>query len=164
MIGYQENRKVNPEFKKIVDELEPKFQSMMKMQPAKYEDLPRDMPKSGIYLLSEGFSHLYVGRSNRIRKRLGKHCQPSSPPHAAAFAFQLARQKTGNLVATYRQQGSRADLMNDPKFCSAFSAAKMRIRNMDMRFVEEANPTTQCILEVYAAVVLGTPYNSFDTH
>jgi len=54
--------------------------------------------------------------------------------------------------------------MKKRKFRDAFSKAKERIRNMDVRYVGESNPTTQCLLEVYAAVVLETPYNSFDTH
>ena len=151
-------------FKKFADNLHPRFCQMKRMVPVKFESFPSDMPDAGIYLLSEGKRHLYVGRSNRIRRRLGKHSQPCSPPHAAAFAFQLAREATGNLKATYQKTGSRKDLMKKRKFRDAFSKAKERIRNMDVRYVGESNPTTQCLLEVYAAVVLKTPYNSFGTH
>ena len=35
---------------------------------------------------------------------------------------------------------------------------------MDLRFVEEADPTRQALLEIYASVVLRTEYNDFDTH
>ena len=35
---------------------------------------------------------------------------------------------------------------------------------MDLRFVDEADPIRQALLEIYVAVVLGTPYNDFDTH
>ena len=81
-----------------------------------------------------------------------------------AFAFRLAREATGQTKATYRPRGSRADLMRDPAFVRAFDDAKARIRAMDIRFVEETNPTRQCVLEVYVAVALRTPYNKFDTH
>ena len=35
---------------------------------------------------------------------------------------------------------------------------------MDLRYVEETDQVRQCLLEIYAAVVLDTPYNSFGTH
>lgn len=44
------------------------------------------------------------------------------------------------------------------------SAAKARIRAMEFRFIEEIEPTTQCLLEVYTSVVLATPYNDFENH
>lgn len=52
----------------------------------------------------------------------------------------------------------------DPEFSAAFNEAKTRIRTMNFRYVEEAHPVRQCLLEVYAAVVLATPYNDFDNH
>lgn len=82
----------------------------------------------------------------------------------AAFAFRLAREATGQTRATYKKEGSRPALMKDPAFVAAFHAAKARIRQMDVRFVEERDPVRQAILEVYVAVVLNTPYNDFDTH
>jgi hypothetical protein len=35
---------------------------------------------------------------------------------------------------------------------------------MELRFVEESNQRRQALLEIYAAVVLETPYNDFQTH
>ena len=35
---------------------------------------------------------------------------------------------------------------------------------MDLRFVEEANPARQALLEIYTSIVLPTKYNDFDTH
>jgi predicted GIY-YIG superfamily endonuclease len=136
----------------------------MAMQPATYSTLPKAMPESGIYLFSEGDRHLYVGRSRRIRRRLGNHCRPGATHRMAAFAFRLARESTDRLTATYKSDGSRAALARDPDFHGAFEAAKSRIRDMDIRFVEEPEPLRQALLEIYAAVVLSTPYNDFDTH
>jgi len=45
-----------------------------------------------------------------------------------------------------------------------FSATKERVRNMDVRYVEENDPATQAILEIYAAIALETRYNDFDNH
>jgi hypothetical protein len=47
---------------------------------------------------------------------------------------------------------------------AAFESAKERIRQMDYRYVEEANQYRQALLEIYCAVVLQTPYNDFGTH
>jgi hypothetical protein len=35
---------------------------------------------------------------------------------------------------------------------------------MEVRFVEEADPLRQALLEVYAAVALQTPHNDFGDH
>lgn len=151
-------------FNNIVVKLDPALQRLLAMEPHKPRKLPQDTPQAGIYLFSERRRHLYVGRSNRIRQRLSNHCRESATHRTAAFAFRLARKETGQTKATYRPKGSRADLMRDPVFVSAFEKAKARIRAMDVRFVEETDPTRQCLLEVYVAVALQTPYNKFDTH
>ena len=99
-----------------------------------------------------------------MRRRLGRHSRPAATHRMAAFAFRLAREATGQLRATYKKEGSRSALMNDLGFRNAFDAAKARIRQMQVRFVEEADPVRQAVLEVYVAVALQTPYNDFDTH
>ena len=35
---------------------------------------------------------------------------------------------------------------------------------MEYRWVEESDPTCQCLLEIYVSVALMTRYNDFDTH
>jgi hypothetical protein len=60
--------------------------------------------------------------------------------------------------------GSRAELVKDVLFASAFEKARQRVALMDLRFVEETDPTRQALLEIYTATVLKTPYNDFDTH
>jgi hypothetical protein len=76
----------------------------------------------------------------------------------------MARKTTGKIRASYAKSGSRADLLQDVVFASAFEVAKRRIASMDLRFVEESDPTRQALLEIYAATVLKTPYNDFDNH
>ena len=152
------------EFREFVESLEPKFKALMAMTPVKYSTLPREMPERGIYLFSEGDQHLYVGRTNRIRRRLAGHCRPSSTHFSATFAFRVAREETGLLKAAYSTTGSRAALVTDSKFGSAFCRAKARLAGMDLRFVEEADPIRQALLEIYVAVTLKTPYNDFDNH
>jgi predicted GIY-YIG superfamily endonuclease len=151
-------------FSELINSLEPKYRALVSMAPVKYAALPRKLPTRGIYLFSEGSDHLYVGRTNRLRERLRGHCIPSGTHYTATFAFRIARKSTGRTEATYSSAGSRADLVNDAVFSSAFEAAKQRIAVMDIRFVEEPEPTRQALLEIYAATVLKTPYNDFDNH
>ena len=156
---------MNKRFIPYVEHLEPKLRTLLAMKPCTPATLPRIMCERGIYLLSDGKKHLYVGRSNKIRKRIGRHCLPGATHRMAAFAFRLAREATGNLKATYKKgNGSRSALMEDERFAAAFSLAKAKIRTMKLRYVEEVDPTKQALLEIYASVVLRTPYNDFDTH
>jgi hypothetical protein len=129
-----------------------------------YGSFPKGMPVSGIYLFTEAGKHLYVGRSRKIRTRLGHHCTPGATYKRGPFAFHLAREATGLLKATYKTEGSRAELMKDPAFSAAFDRAKARIREMDIRFVAEPDPLRQAVLEMYVAIALPTRYNDFDTH
>ncbi|GJL83613.1 MAG: hypothetical protein DHS20C01_32470 [marine bacterium B5-7] len=151
-------------FKLLIDSLEPLFQSLMDMNPVIVQNLPRDMPKAGNYLFSEGNSHLYVGRTNSLRKRLQTYCQPGSGHNSATFAFRLARKATGFLEATYARKGSRQHLQDDPRFGPVFVEQKARVRDMQVRYVEEEEQIRQALLEMYVAVSLKTPHNDFDNH
>lgn len=155
---------MNARFRELIDSLEPHFQRLLNMQPVKYASLPCQMPARGIYLFSEGPDHLYVGRTNRLRQRLQNHCLHSGTHFTATFAFRIARRDTGQVTATYTKAGSREALIRDPEFASAFEVAKRRVAAMDIRYVEEPDATRQALLEIYAATVLGTPYNDFDNH
>jgi hypothetical protein len=151
-------------FKAHVRGLEAKRRELVSMQPATRDALPRVMPRQGVYLLSEEGRHLYVGRSNGIRKRIGRHCRLSAKHNMASFAFQLAKEKLGIGRATYRKGQARSDMANQELFAREFAAAKVRIRSMQVRYVEEKDPIRQALLEIYVSVVHGTPYNDFDTH
>jgi hypothetical protein len=155
---------VDPKFAALVEHLAPNLERLREMAPHHNGGVPPDMPKCGVYLFSEGDKHLYVGRSNNMRGRYGRHRLPGATYKQAAFAFILAREQTGNLKAAYRPEGGRAWLMEQPDFREAFIAAKERIRNMDYRYVEEPDQNSQALLEIYAAIVLGTKYNDFGTH
>ena len=155
---------MNARFASLVESLEPAFQRLVQMAPVSAERLPRAMPQRGIYMFSEGTKHLYVGRSNAIRRRIGLHCRPGSQQNQATFAFRMARHQTGHIEAAYKVAGSRRELVKDAVFGPAFTACKLKIRALDLRFVEEPDPTRQALLEIYAATVLETSFNDFDTH
>jgi len=155
---------IHESFRPYVEYLRPAFERLMAMRPVTIETLPRSVPSECIYLFSEGDSHLYVGRTRRLRNRLRQHSIPAAQHNQAVFAFRLAREQTGRLEAAYNKSDSRPTLQADPVFAAAFAAAKVRIRKMDLRFVEECVPLKQALLEIYVSVVLGTPYNDFNTH
>jgi hypothetical protein len=155
---------MNETFREHVESLHPSFERLMAMPPVKVCTLPKSMPTRGIYLFSEGAKHLYVGRTNRLRKRLKEHCRKSSSHNSAPFAFLLARETCGKLTASYQPNGSRAQLEKDETFGPAFIAAKSRISNMEVRYVEESDPLRQALLEMYVAIALETQHNSFENH
>lgn len=156
---------MDPRFLELIDQLEPKLARLVEQPPMTEGRLRDDIPKSGVYLFSEAGQPLYVGRSNDLRGRYGRHSRPGATHRQAAFAFQLARRATGNTVAAYRRGSrSRTGLMLDQNFVAEFGRAKARIRAMEYRCVEEQDQNRQALLEIYCAVVLGTPYNDFRTY
>jgi hypothetical protein len=156
---------MDQKFASLVETLAPKLDRLLAMPPLTDGALPRGIPECGVYLFTENSKHLYVGRSNDLRGRYGRHCRPGATDRQAAFAFQLAREVTGRVIRSYKQdENSRRALMELPDFCDAFTAAKARIRRMDYRFVEETDQNCQALLEIYCSIVLGTPYNDFKTH
>jgi hypothetical protein len=75
----------------------------------------------------------------------------------------LARAASGRLKPSYKKEGSRRDLMADPDFAQAFSAAKKRIGKMEVRFIEVPNPIQQHLLELYASLEFASTHNNFET-
>jgi GIY-YIG catalytic domain len=156
---------MNEEFRQHIEALQPAIDRLLSSASFTFATLPPAglMPKAGVYLFSEGRDHLYVGRSNNIRRRLQDHCRAGSGHGKAAFAFLLARIAHGALT-TYRTEGGRAQLEADPQFRLKFGAAKCRLRSMDIRFVSEEHPLRQALLEMYVAIALPTMHNDFDNH
>ena len=155
---------MNAKFQELVASLEPKFQALVSMEPVCFGRLPKVMPDRGVYLFSEGARHLYVGRTNRLRKRLQNHCRLSGTHFTATFAFRIARHNTGRTKASYAPAGSRQQLCEDAVFGPAFASAKTRVNAMDVRWIEEADSVRQALLEIYIASALATPFNDFDNH
>ena len=152
---------MNARFAECLRQLEPKFRELTATAPVKMHTLPKSVPDAGVYLFSEKERNLYVERTANIRGRLRNHCRGNH--NAASFAFLLAREKTGSLQPTYQKRGSRVDLMCQESFKAVFFSQIERVKQMDVRFVEEADPVRQMLLEVYVAIALDTPYNKFKT-
>jgi predicted GIY-YIG superfamily endonuclease len=151
---------MHPRFAELANSLQPSFLRLTECPPYTGRlRLPLGVPRSGVYLFSEGDDHLYVGRTDRLRDRHKEHW--SGKANDAPFAFKLARYATDNLFKGGR---TRKALEADPAFAAAFIAAKERVSNMQFRWVEETDPNRQCLLEIYATVVLDARYNDFINH
>lgn len=153
--------RMDKKFAQFVNSLAPKYEELMSMAPVTVDALPKVMPKAGVYMFSEGESHLYVGRTRRLRRRLVEHSHLKMLD--APFAFRLARQTVGMEKASYAPKGSRRELLRDPAFREARIHACERIRRMDIRYVEVEEPVPQTLLEIYVAVVTEAPHNDFKT-
>ncbi|WP_442188082.1 GIY-YIG nuclease family protein [Rhizobium leguminosarum] len=160
---------MNERFAEIVGRLPERFEELMRMTPVRNGIARPDMKGSGVYLFSEQTvdkeAPLYVGRTDRLDKRYREHTGQSSDHNKAPFAFKLARIETGRLRASYRRGGeTRAALMTDPDFVAVFRRCLQRVSTMNFRYVLEADPTTQCLLEVYCSVALQSQHNTWKNH
>ena len=156
---------MNETFRQHVEALHPALERLTAVSPFQFPDLAaQTLPKKGIYLFTEHGKHLYVGRTDDMRRRLQSHCRSGATHHQATFAFRLSREVCGVPKATHRPEGSRAHLVTQEEFLAAFVAQKARLRAMEIRCVEEADSNRQALLEMYASIALGTPYNDFNNH
>ena len=154
---------MDPKFASFTEVLHEKYEQLMAMAPVTMEAPLHNTPNGGVYLFSEGASHLYVGRSKRqLNKRLRGHINKSALD--CPLAFKLAREATGKTEISYSGDGIRKKLLSDQGFFSVYQDAKERIRRMKIRWVHEPEPTRQALLEIYVSIMLGTRYNDFDTH
>lgn len=151
-------------FQSRLDSVIASFERLKLSQGITFPLLRQNIPLQGIYLFSENDDHLYVGRSDNIRRRLGLHTRQSSDYFQASFATLLAKEMC-QLVANYRyRRKDPLHFANQQIFRDAFADSKIRIRAMQIRFVEEKDPVNQALLEVFAATVLPTRYNDFSNH
>ncbi|MEP1229430.1 MAG: hypothetical protein ABJG88_02020 [Litorimonas sp.] len=156
---------LDPKFSIYLKDLEVKKNALVQSKCiASKKDLPPNKTK-GVYYFAENNVPLYVGRSNDIKDRYGRHCNQGATDNQAAFAFKLAREATGFVDASYKSGPfTRKGLMKNPDFIKAFNKAKSRLREMEFRFVVENDPLKQCLLEIYCATCLNAKYNDFDNH
>lgn len=88
---------MDPKFSILVKQLQPKLESLLCMPPITNGKLPHDMPSGGVYLFTEERRHLYVGRTNDLRGRYGRHCRRGASARHAGFAFILACKTIGKI-------------------------------------------------------------------
>lgn len=155
---------IDPRFLQVISGCNGLLTNLLACPPFRFDWLPAAISEKGVYLFSENQSHLYVGRSNSLRKRYLLHCRRGSQQNQASFAYKLALETLGISKASDTLEGTRTKFAATEAFINAFAIAKARVRAMDYRFVEVGDQTQQALLETYAIVVLGTPHNDFNTH
>lgn len=150
-------------FDAVVDQLPDFLDQLLAAPAASVSEHPEIPNVPGIYLFSEDDQPIYVGQSRKLKQRLGKHTNPSGKHNSASFAFLIARteaEKAGIDTAQFRKQ-----LERDQQFIEHFTAAKLRVSEMDVRWIELEGEIARTIFEVYASLALDTlVFNSWETH
>ena len=155
-------KELNEEFKMLVAKLPSLLEQLVNSPRKPWSDLG-NIPKKGIYVFFENGDPLYVGRSNRMKKRIKEHGWKSSTHHSAQFAFNLAKKAAEEIGIDIGRR--RDELKKDATFARLFIEAKERISRMSIRVVEINDPIIQTNFEVYSSLALGTTqYKDFDTH
>ena len=119
------------------------------------------IPASGaIYAFYEKGQPIYVGRTRNLRRRLQQHAHENSNHFSASFAFLIARKLAALPEVPKRTRAQVAEHLD-----SLFSLCRQRVSYMSVQWVDVEDPIVQSLLEVYAAVTLGTTehFNSFRT-
>jgi len=137
------------------------FRRLVDSPPVKFRDTSGMKGHAGIYAFFEGGNPVHVGRTRNFGGRLRGHVTRSH--YSASFAFKRTRVQMERR-ATYKKEGSRAMLMKDPEFFTAFVSQIALIKGMDVRFVEVEDPVRQYLLEIYATIEFELPLDEFDTH
>ena len=120
----------------------PDLLNELKSCPALVRDSPGrlfDIPKQGIYAFYEDGRPRYVGRSDRMRTRIFEHGRAGSRHNSATFVFLLATEEAHEkgIDCTAR---TRDDLQQADDFKPLYDEAKARVRRMEFRVVEIADP------------------------
>lgn len=133
---------------------------------------------SGVYVFYKGNRAMYVGRSDGLIDRIQTHGRDSSTSGQAAFAAWLVKERffrrrfsthAGKPIKALWRNSKFAklkisDVRNDEDFANYFRQAKKTVRLMKVRVVHVEDPHAQAIFEVYAHMILSTPYNTFVNH
>ncbi len=138
-----------------------RLQSLSEQPPIAIDDIGiTQVPQKGVYVFFEDNRPIYVGRSDRLKKRLKEHSQRSSVHNSATLAFKIAKQNTSIL----RKKQTNEQLMKNRDFVEKFEAAKDRIARTKIRFIEIEDLIEQAMFEIYVHLALNTRYNDFRTH
>lgn len=122
--------------------------------------------EKGIYIFYENDVPIYVGRSNRIVKRLNEHGKANSTHFSASFAFLLAKYSAKESKLEFKDEDgkklTRGKLQDIDSF--GFKIQKERVAKMRFKAIQIDEPNFQAVFEIYASMQLNTFYNKFDNH
>jgi len=98
----------------------------------------------------------YVGRSRRLRTRIGEHGNAGGGRYNATFAYKLAKRSAPKYIT---KEKTRRELDESKLFKPYFDAAKLRVSRMNLHVVEIGDPMTRAVFELYAQIALGPEFN-----
>ena len=151
---------MRPEFQEITDKLEPLLVELLTSPKLKLGQLAT-VPDNGVYVFYEHNEPIYVGRSNRMPKRIREHGAESSKHGAATFALKLLRKKLDD-PGGHSPKYARKKI--EECFGEQYAEERNRVRKMQFQVIEIKNQRVQYVFEAYAIISLGTTeYNSFVT-
>jgi hypothetical protein len=142
------------ELRGIVDELQPLLEQLTGSPKLKLADHPSIPNVPGVYLFSEGPNPIYVGQSRSLHQRLRQREESFEDEDSSSLVFNLALHQAAEqgLDTT----GTRSQIAARPGFSVLLEAARRRVEDMSVQFVEVGDPVTRTIFEVYAARILAT--------
>jgi hypothetical protein len=156
-------------YNSVVARLPKLLEELLAAPAAKVSEQEQIPEAPGVYLFCEPASHgdsespIYVGQTRVLRSRLKNHTRLGGKNNQATFAFLLA--KSDAEAAGLNTKQYREALEKDEQFISHFDSAKVRVSEMQVRFILLDGPIERTLFEVYAALALDTlVYNSFETH
>jgi hypothetical protein len=152
---------VNPRFVEVVAVIPQLFHKLEVGIPFLEKGVAAQKGLAGVYAFFEDGHPVHVGRTRNLQARLRGHITRSH--FSASFAFKRAR-RVLEMNATYKVEGSRAALTNHQTFGPEFSRQIVRVKRMEVRFVEISDPLAQYLLELYACLEWGLPLDEFDTY
>ena len=152
---------MNAGFDPYLEQVRDSFKRLLGKPLIPVEGMASQIPlrSAGIYVFYENGKPLRVGTTTDVRKRIRQHHGPSF--RSAAFAKRLARCATGIKGGTRPGEGWKTQAGQNSRLGDEFEKARKRIRNMEVRWVEEPDADCRYLLEFYAAKELGTPHNDF---
>lgn len=150
------------EFEERVKLLRPRFLELVQSHPKSLEEISMLPKQSGVYLVSDGDEHLYVGQSKNIRGRIRNHCSDSKAAHRSSFAFRMAdKEFVQKSKENANNKLTREQRKANPDFHKLILQARARLRKMNFRYLVVENTLDRTLLEIYSAQALGTEHNSF---
>jgi hypothetical protein len=158
-------QRLDARFHRSIGVLHDRLEVLLAAEPFRPVNKPRGLTgKPAVYLFCDGDVPFYVGRTKNLGQRLGQHCNEGSQPNQSSVAFKLACRDLQIVRQKYAKgEGWKSLLARNPPLEPEFKTWKTKMRGMWVRYVEEANPVTQALLEIYCAVALNTPHNEFET-
>jgi predicted GIY-YIG superfamily endonuclease len=151
------------DLKKVTDKMPSLLHSLLEQPLVTIDDIGiTEVPQNGVYVFFEDDKPIYVGRSNRLKKRLKEHSQSSSH-YSATLAFRIAK-KSASVIQIRGGKQTNQQLMENSDFVKKFKAAKERISRVRIRYIPIEDQIEQAIFEIYAHLELDTELNDFNTH